>query len=311
LRTAFAQALSEVAAADPRVWLLNADLGYSVLEPFAQRFPDRYLNVGVAEQNMIGVAAGLAMTGKVVFTYSIANFAFLRCLEQIRNDVCYHGLSVKVVAVGGGLTYGPQGYSHHGIEDLAMLRSLPNLVVAAPADPVEARLVTRAAVERAGPWYVRLGKAGEPVVHAGALSAVTPGRAIRVQDGDDAALLSTGGMLKTAIEAAEILAGHGRRVAVLSFPFVRPLDEDAVLEVAGRVPVMATLEEAVPRGGFGGAVAEVVAGRTGRTATVLRLGIPESFVTDGIAYGQAAARAKLGLDPAGVAARVLKALAET
>lgn len=122
MRTAFIETLCELAAADPRIWLLTGDLGFSVLEVFAERFPDRYVNMGVAEQNMTGVAAGLAMSGKIVFTYSIANFPTLRCLEQIRNDVCYHEASVKVVAVGGGLSYGNLGYTHHGIEDLAVMR---------------------------------------------------------------------------------------------------------------------------------------------------------------------------------------------
>jgi len=165
MRTAFIKTLCELAEQDERIWLLCGDLGYSVLEGFSSRFPNRFVNVGVAEQNMTGIAAGLALSGKVVFIYSIANFPVMRCLEQIRNDVCYHNLNVKIVTVGGGLTYGSLGYTHHGVEDIAVMRVLPNMTVIAPGDPVEARLATQAILNTPGPCYLRLGKAGEPVVH--------------------------------------------------------------------------------------------------------------------------------------------------
>jgi hypothetical protein len=144
MRTAFLETLVRLARHDERIWLLTGDLGYSVLEGFAREFPERFVNAGVAEQNLTGVAAGLALSGKIVFTYSIANFPTLRCLEQIRNDVCYHRANVKVVAVGGGLAYGSQGYTHFGVEDLAVMRALPYMTVVAPGDPVEARLATEA-----------------------------------------------------------------------------------------------------------------------------------------------------------------------
>ena len=148
MRTAFIDTLCQLAAEDERIWLLTGDLGYSVLERFATRFPERYVNVGVAEQNMVGVAAGLARCGKMPWVYSIANFPTFRCLEQIRNDVCYHNGNVKVVAVGAGFAYGPHGYTHHGLEDVAILRALPNMTVVAPADPVETRLATIAIANR-------------------------------------------------------------------------------------------------------------------------------------------------------------------
>ena len=165
MRTAFIKTLCEIAAEDERIWLLCGDLCYSLLEQFADRFPTRFVNVGIAEQNMIGMAAGLAMCGKVVFVYSIANFPTLRCLEQIRNDVCYHNLNVNIVAIGAGFTYGAHGYTHHALEDLAILRALSNLQVIAPGDPVETQLITRHLSDNPAPAYLRLGKAGEPVVH--------------------------------------------------------------------------------------------------------------------------------------------------
>src|SRR5207302_7770276 len=148
-----------------RVCLVVGDLGYSVIEKFAETYPDQFVNVGVAEQNMTGIAAGLALSGKIVFTYSIANFATLRCLEQIRNDVCYHNANVKVVAVGGGLAYGALGSTHHATEDLAIMRALPRMVVVAPGDPVETELLTRAVAAEAGPCYMRLGRAGRSEEH--------------------------------------------------------------------------------------------------------------------------------------------------
>src|SRR3989442_15702127 len=170
MRGAFRAAICALAAADERVWLLTGDLGYTVLEGFRERFPDRFVNVGVAEQNMTGVAAGLALSGKIVFTYSIANFPILRCLEQVRNDVCYHKANVKIVAVGGGLAYGALGSTHHATEDIAILRALPEMVVVAPGDPQEAEAATRAIAEHPGPCYLRLGRAGEPHVHRQKLS---------------------------------------------------------------------------------------------------------------------------------------------
>jgi len=161
MRNAFLEALYENAKVDPSLFLIVGDLGYSVVEKFARQFPDRFLNAGVAEQNMTGVAAGLALSGYKVFTYSIANFPTLRCFEQIRNDICYHHLDITVVAVGAGVAYGAAGYSHHAVQDLACMRSLPGLTILTPCDPEDAVRVTRWAVSHPGPKYLRLGKGGE------------------------------------------------------------------------------------------------------------------------------------------------------
>lgn len=257
MRNAFVATLLELAAADPRIVLVTGDLGYNVLEGFVARFPRQFLNAGVAEQNMTGVAAGLALSGHVVFTYSIANFPTLRCLEQIRNDVCIHRANVTVVAVGGGLAYGVLGATHHGTEDLAVMSALPGMTVFAPGDPVEAALATRAAAALPGPCYLRLGKAGEPVVHASA-PAFRVGEAIRVRPGDDATLLTTGATLALAVAAAERLAERGIAAGVLSLPTLQPLDRRAILEAAARTGRLVTVEEHGV-GGLGSAVAEVLA----------------------------------------------------
>src|SRR5213078_2569899 len=159
MRTAFFRALLELAAADERVNLVVGDLGFGVVEPFVERFPARFFNAGVAEQNMTGIAAGLALSGKTVFTYSIANFPTLRCLEQIRNDICYHAADVKIVSVGGGMAYGALGFSHFATEDLAIMRALPGLTVVAPGDPVEVKELLPQIVRHPGPVYLRLGRA--------------------------------------------------------------------------------------------------------------------------------------------------------
>jgi transketolase len=257
VRTAFINQLCTLAQQDDRIWLVCGDLGYSVLEVFADRFPGRYLNAGVAEQNMTGIAAGLALTGKTVFTYSIANFPVMRCLEQIRNDVCYHDLNVKIVAVGGGLAYGSHGYTHHGVEDLAVMSAMPNLIVAAPGDPIEARAITSILASHSGPAYLRLGKAGEPVLHAED-TKVEFGKAIQIANGRDLTIISIGGMLGTVIQASEALQRQGIQPRILSIPFLVPLDSAAILDAAEKTGAILTVEEHGP-GGLGTAVAETLA----------------------------------------------------
>lgn len=293
MRGAFVEALLEVAEADPRVWLLTGDLGYSVLEPFMERFPDRFVNVGVAEQNMVGVAAGLALAGKVVFTYSIANFPTLRCLEQLRNDVAYHGLPVVAVAVGGGLAYGSLGYSHHAVEDLAILRSLPGMAVVAPGDPHETRAAVRALFARGGPGYLRLGKGSEPCVHAYE-PRVAAGEAIVVRPprpgGADVSLVSTGGALTLALEACDALREQGIEAEVLSLPFVSPLPPEAVAGLGRRTGRLVTVEEHGP-GGLGGALAEALCA-SGSRARLVPVTLQGSCSTAG---SQAYLRARQGL----------------
>lgn len=276
MRTAFIDTLCELAEQDERIWLLTGDLGYSVLERFASRFPSRFVNVGVAEQDMTGVAAGLALCDKIVFTYSIANFPTLRCLEQIRNDVCYHNANVKIVAVGGGFAYGAQGMTHHATEDLAIMRALPNMTVVAPADPVETRLATRAIVGWPGPCYLRLGKAGEPVVHQ-TLPAFSIGKAITVRKGKDVTLITTGGILFNAVEAAERLAQEGIQARVLSMHSLKPLDSAAVLAAARQTKAIITVEEHSIIGGLGSAVAETLAELGDSHITFRRIAIKDEF----------------------------------
>ncbi len=279
MRTAFITTLIDLARADKRIFLLVGDLGYSVIEPFKQEFPDRFVNIGVAEQNMTGVATGLALSGKIVFTYSIGNFPTLRCLEQIRNDVCYHNANVKIVAVGGGLAYGALGMTHHCTEDIAIMRALPNMTVVAPGDPVESALATRAIVERPGPCYLRLGKTGETVIHRKAPDFQL-GKAIIVRDGGDATLIATGGMLCSAVQAAEKLVPGGIQTRILSMHTIKPLDAEAVLAAVRETGTIITIEEHSIIGGLGSAVAEVLAESGNSHALFKRIGIKDSFCTE-------------------------------
>ncbi|MDA2912740.1 transketolase [Acidobacteriia bacterium AH_259_A11_L15] len=279
MRTAFIRVLFELAEKDERINLIVGDLGYSVVERFADRFPTRYLNVGVAEQNMTGIAAGMALCGKVVFTYSIANFPTLRCLEQLRNDVCYHNADVKIVSVGGGYAYGVLGMSHHASEDLAILRSLPNMVVVAPGDPIEAALATAAIAKQPGPCYLRLGKTGEPTVHPPGVD-FRLGKAIPVREGDEITLISTGGLLYNTVQVAEQLSRDGIQARVLSMHTLKPLDSEAVLAAARETSAIATIEEHSVNGGLGSAVAEVLAEACEVKVPLKRLGLPSVFVSE-------------------------------
>ncbi len=268
------ESLLEQARGSQDIMLLTADLGFSVLERFRDALPSQYLNVGVAEQNMMGIAAGLADVGKTVFTYSIANFPTMRCLEQIRNDVCYHGYSVRIVSVGGGLTYASQGYTHHGVEDIGVMRALPGMVVIAPGDPMEAACATQALCKLPGPAYLRLGKAGEPKVHMGEIDFAI-GKAIEVAKGSDVTLISTGGMLVYALETSDVLRSEGLTTRVLSMHTVKPLDEEAVRRALAETKVVVTVEEHNIGSGLGAAVAQVVAAHEGPRARFRMFGLPD------------------------------------
>ncbi len=276
MRTAFINELFALAKQDPRIVLIVGDLGFGVVTPFMEQLPAQFLNAGVAEQNMTGMAAGMALSGKIALTYSIANFPTLRCLEQVRNDVCYHNANVKVVSVGGGFTYGAMGATHHAVEDLAVMRALPGLLVVAPGDPIEARATTRAIIEYTGPCYVRLGKAGEPIVHPSSINFEL-GKAIHMREGRDATLISIGGILQNTVRAAERLAKKGIETRVLSMHTLKPLDVEAVLAAARDTEAIFTIEEHSILGGLGTAVAEVLAEAEGIKAPLKRIGVPPAF----------------------------------
>jgi transketolase len=276
MRSLFNKVLLEIAEKDDRIYMVLADIGYGEIEGFAERFPDRFFNVGVAEQNMTGVACGVAMEGNIAVTYSIANFPTLRCLEQIRNDVCYHKANVKIVIIGGGLAYGALGVSHQSTEDLAIMRALPDMVVLAPADFAEAEGATHAMIAHDGPVYYRCGYKKEPALHNGPID-FRIGRAIQVRDGTDLTLIGTGTITYRAFQAAELLEAEGIKARVLSMHTVKPLDREAILRAARETGAILTVEEHNVLGGLGGAVAEVLA-EAGAGAAFQRVGLPDSYV---------------------------------
>jgi transketolase len=275
MRTAFIQSLTECARSNENIWLLTADLGFSVLERFRDEFPDRFINVGIAEQNMIGIASGLALSGKTVFVYSIANFPTIRCLEQIRNDVCYHNLNVKIVAVGGGLSYGTLGYTHHGIEDLALMRALPNISVVAPGDPTETGLLTELLTSSTGPAYLRIGKAGEPVLHKN-LQSIRIGDILQLVEGKDITILTTGGTLEIANNVALKSNNLGLFPSVYSVPFLKPINHLKLTEILSQSKLVVTVEEH-KEGGLGTVISEFIT--TNKiTCELIKFRLPENII---------------------------------
>lgn len=255
MRDTFVRTLTELAAANPAILLITGDLGFGVLENFAARFPRQYLNIGVAEQNMTGVAAGIALEGRIVFTYSIGNFPTLRCLEQIRNDACYHEANVKIVSVGSGMSYGALGISHHATEDISIVRALPNISVVSPADLWETEEATRCLAARPGTALLRLDKSPAPETRRPGESFEI-GKARLIRDGRDVTLAVCGGILGEAIAAADLLQAQGVYCRILSLHTTKPLDTEALCAASVETGGIVSIEEHTVEGGLGGAVAE-------------------------------------------------------
>ncbi len=305
MRNAFAAELTAIASEDPRVMMLSGDIGNRLFDKFKAAFPERFYNCGVAEQNMMSVAAALASCGLRPIAYTITPFVTMRCLEQIRVDVCYHGLPVVIVGIGAGLSYASLGATHHSMEDVACLRSLPGMSVVCPGDPVETRLALRAALKSPGPVYLRLGKKGEPVVHK-APPDFTIGRGIVLKSGTRVCLLSTGTLLPESMSAVDELDRSGLTTGLVSFHTVKPLDDALLCDVFSRFELVVTIEEHGLIGGLGGAIAEWLCDRKPQKARLCRIGGPDAFLSE--AGGQEYARKRLGLDAEGIAARVLRSL---
>jgi transketolase len=273
MRTEFIAQLTRRAKKDKRIFLVVGDLGYNVVDEFQRALPGQFLNAGVAEQNMIGLSAGLALSGKIVFVYSIANFPTIRALEQVRNDVCYHNANVNIISVGAGFHYGPLGATHHATEDLAIMRALPNMTVLAPGDPMEAQAFVDAMIARKGPCYIRLGIA--PQIHK-KIPNFSIGKALTIKQGKDIALIATGGMLTHALEASQMLAKKGMHARVISMHTVKPLDDSTIKKAAKETRGLITIEEHTIIGGLGSAVAESLADQ-GLSTPLRRIGIPDTF----------------------------------
>lgn len=276
MRDAFLNKLTQLAANDKDIILLTADLGFGVFEEFEAAFPGQYFNVGVAEQNMTGLAAGLALEGKKVVTYSIGNFPTLRCLEQIRNDACYHNLNITIVASGGGFSYGALGMSHHTTEDIAILRALPAMSVVAPCTAWEAGEATEALIKNNGTSYLRLDKTAFKQ-DAAIFSNFAIGGSIKYKEGKDITLLATGGILQDAMQAANILKEQGVNASVISMHSIKPIDKNAIIDAANETGGIVTIEEHNIDGGLGSAVAEVCMDNGVTPKAFLRIGLNNQY----------------------------------
>lgn len=256
MRTTFINQLVEEARKNNKIFLLVGDLGYNVVEPFANEFPERFINVGICEQNMAGIAGGLAMNGWIVYCYSIGNFPTLRCIEQIRNDVVYYNSNVRIVSVGAGYAYGSQGVSHQATEDVAMLRSLPNMVVCSPSDPIETKMLVRLSVTHQGPMYIRLGKAGEKVFHNDEIMDYKIGDLLPIINKESETLvLTSGSILSRVIESVET---KGFKYDVYTIPIVKPLNQQMLCEITAKYSHIIIVEENQKSAGIGSAIIEVL-----------------------------------------------------
>ncbi len=276
MRNAFASEMTNMATEDRRIVLLSGDIGNRLFDDYKGHAPDRFVNCGIAEANMIGVASGMAMCGLRPIAYTITPFITARCYEQIKVDVCYHNLPVIIVGVGGGLSYAELLSTHHSCDDIALLRILPNMTVICPSDSHEVRASLRAAVAHGGPVYIRLGKKNEPLIHDGQ-PEFTIGKGIVIRDGRDVCMLSTGNLMPLALETAAMFGDEGISARVVSFHTVKPLDEDLLTQAFSNFDVVITLEEHGLLGGFGSSVSEWLVKRPAARADLLQIGVDDVF----------------------------------
>ncbi len=295
MRDGFVTTLTQIAAEDDRVILVSADLGFGVFDDFIEKFPDRFLNVGVAEQSMVGVSTGMALEGWKVFSYSIGNFPTLRCLEQIRNDAAYHNANVNIVCTGGGFTYGNLGMSHHATEDLSIMRALPGVTVVAPSDRYETVCAVQSLLETPGVGYLRIEKA-VPIDTSNLGVPFVLGKARRLREGSDVAIIACGGVVSEALSAADNMAQQGVSARVVSMHTLTPVDSAEVLAAAD-LGSLVTVEENQISGGLGGGVAEVCA-ENGKAARLIRLGLQGTYSS--IVGDQQFLRSHYGIDAAAI-----------
>ena len=279
-RDAYGEALAELGAVNENIVVLEADLSKSTKTcDFRKVYPERFINVGIAEQNMLGIAAGLAAAGKVPFASTFAVFAAGRAYDQIRNSIAYPNLNVKIAATHAGLTVGEDGGSHQMLEDIALMRALPNMTVIVPADGIETKQVIKAAAELEGPVYIRLGRPKVPVLF-GDDYKFEIGKGVLMKDGTDVTLVGTGIMVSKAMEAAELLVAEGISAAVVNISTIKPLDAELIIAQAQKTGAVVTCEEHTICGGLGSAVAEVLVENC--PVPMARVGVEDKFGESGL-----------------------------
>lgn len=273
MRDAFINTLIKEARSNPRIELILGDLGFKIFDNYVSEFPDKVFDCGIQEQNMIGVAAGLSMTNRIVVTYSIANFQSLRALEQIRNDCCYNNRNVKIVSSGAGYIYGSLGMSHHQTEDISVLRGIPNLTILSPCDKYEGEACTKAMLNTDGTFYLRLGRGGEECLHTGPIKDFKIGKAYKLLDGKKACILATGGISSFGYHIAKELD-----LGFVSFPTIKPLDVNMINDIASKYDYIFTLEENNVIGGFGSGISEVLS-QSKHNCFLDIIGINDEFIS--------------------------------
>lgn len=277
MRDVFIKRLVELAENDPKILLITGDLGFKVLDEFIQKFPKRYLNAGIAEQNMAGMAAGLGMEGWTVFLYSIANFPSLRCFEQIRNDIVYHNANVKIISIGSGFSYGQLGMSHHGTEDVSILRTLPGMGILSPCDDWEMRRCTEFLTNEHGPFYLRVDKSSAETDPKNSSEFFNPRKLRLITDGNDATIIASGSILSEAVKAHHELLKLGITLRVYACHSLKPFDSDTLLKACKETGGIITLEEHTIEGGLGGIVAERIMDSGLYPKFFVRMGLNDMF----------------------------------
>lgn len=285
MRKAFVAAISELAKNDEKIFLVTGDLGYRFLDGFAQQFPKRFLNIGVAEANLITFAAGLSSLGFIPFVYSIATFATMRPFEQIRNDVSLQNLNVKIVGIGGGLAYTKAGPTHHSMEDIALMRTLPNMTIIAPSDPDETFQAVKSIVKFKGPVYLRLERNPDSKKIIKQKKFII-GKARLILKGKEIAIITTGVKLYTALEVNKLLQNNKIYCSVISFPTIQPLDRKMIKQIIQNHNYIFTIEEHRKTGGLGSAISEFLAEIQQKNISFLRFGLTDSYSPISASYNE-------------------------
>jgi len=257
MRNSFFKAIEEISDYEEKSIFLTGDLGFKLFDPIRKKYPDRFLNMGIAEANMIGVAAGLALEGFIPIVYSIVPFVSIRCLEQIRNDIIYNGLNVKIVGVGAGYSYGLGGPTHYGIDDVSLIKSLPGIDILSPGDPIETSVLTHNMIKKQGPSYLRIGRGGEPIVHKKG-TKFEIGKGITVQEGNEICFFVSGGMLSVVSNVAKRLDKQGIKSCVVSLPTIRPLDDSLILSSIKDKKIVIVAEENIDNNGLASSIIELL-----------------------------------------------------
>ena len=304
MRKAFAKKLTELVSGNKNIYLLTGDLGFSVFDEYKEKFPENFINMGVSEANMIGVAAGMAMRGKQVFVYSIIPFVTFRCLEQIRNDLCLQNLPVKIVGVGEGVSYGTAGPTHHAIEDIGIMSSLPNLTVISPGDPIEVEKVVEQSLNLTSPCYIRLGKSGEENLNSPEID-LKIGKGNIIKQGGDIAIISTGNMLSTAVKVSNILKEENISPMVISLHTIKPLDENLLKAISKTIKHIFVLEEHISSCGLCSRISFFYS-QENIKVNLTCIGLPDSFVY--LVGKQDFLREIYGLDVKGIKDKIITEL---